>query len=127
MPADMLGACRLMAFVATKDPPRARSFYEDTLGLRVIADEPFAIVLDANGTMLRVQKVQAVVPAPYTALGWRVADIRSTVRGLGEKGVTFERFGLFPQDDLGIWTADDGTKVAWFKDPDGNLLSLTQF
>jgi len=123
----MLGASSLMAFVATKDPPRARSFYETTLGLLVIADDPFAIVLDANGTMLRIQKVQEVMPAPYTALGWRVPDIRSAVQGLGEKGVTFERFGSFPQNELGIWTADDGTKVAWFKDPDGNLLSLTQF
>jgi len=123
----MLGASRLMAFVATKDPAKARSFYENTLGLRVIADEPFAIVLDANGTMLRVQKVREVTPAPHTALGWRVTDIRSAVRGLGEKGVAFERFGFFPQDELGIWTADDGTKVAWFKDPDGNLLSVTEF
>jgi len=123
----MLGASRLMAFVATKDPAKARSFYENTLGLRVIADEPFAIVLDANGTMLRVQKVREVTPVPHTALGWRVTDIRSAVRGLGEKGVAFERFGFFPQDELGIWTADDGTKVAWFKDPDGNLLSVTEF
>jgi len=127
MRGAMLGASRLMAFVATKDPAKARSFYENTLGLRVIADEPFAIVLDANGTMLRVQKVREVTPAPHTALGWRVTDIRSAVRGLGEKGVAFERFGFFPQDELGIWTADDGTKVAWFKDPDGNLLSVTEF
>ena len=127
MRGALLGASRLMAFVATKDPAKARSFYENTLGLRVIADEPFAIVLDANGTMLRVQKVREVTPAPHTALGWRVTDIRRAVRGLGEKGVAFERFGFFPQDELGIWTADDGTKVAWFKDPDGNLLSVTEF
>jgi len=123
----MLSAHPLMAFVATKDPLRAREFYQNTLGLRLVADEPFAIVFDANGTTLRVQKVERVAPAPYTALGWRVPDIRGTIRGLVEKGVTFERFGFFPQDELGIWTADDGTMVAWFKDPDGNLLSLTQF
>jgi len=125
----MLGSGDLMAFVATKDPQRSRDFYQHTLGLRLVADEAYALVFDANGTMLRVQKVREMAPAPYTALGWQVPNIREAIRALIEKGVTFERFGLeaFPQDDLGIWTADDGTKVAWFKDPDGNTLSLTEF
>lgn len=127
----MLGTFDLMAFVATKDSGRAKAFYEDILGLRLLADEPFALVFDANGTKLRVQKVQDLEPAPYTALGWEVQDIRSVIRGLVERGIAFERFGerfaSFKQDDLGIWTADDGTQVAWFKDPDGNTLSLTQF
>lgn len=127
----MLGRCDVIAFVATKDPGQAKKFYGATLGLRLLSDEPFALVFDANGTKLRVQKVRDVVPAPYTALGWEVPDIRGAIRGLVEKGVAFERFGDrfagLKQDDLGIWTADDGTKVAWFKDPDGNVLSLTQF
>jgi len=118
-----------MAFVATKDPARARTFYEGTLGLRLVADESFALVFDANGTMLRVQKVNELTPHAFTALGWQVQDIRESIRTLVERGVAFERFSIpgFPQDELGIWTADDGTKVAWFKDSDGNILSLTQF
>jgi len=125
---SMLGTCDVMAFVATSDPSRARSFYEDTLGLRVIADESFAIVFDANGTMLRVQKVQQFTPHPFTALGWEVPDIREAIQHFVKNGVAFERINIpgFSQDELGVWTADDDTKVAWFKDPDGNILSLTQ-
>lgn len=125
----MLTAAKLMAFVVTGDAARARAFYEGTLGLRVIADEPYALVLDANGTTVRVQKVQQFAPHPFTALGWEVPEIRSAVQNLMRRGVTFERIGIpgFSQDELGIWTADDGTKVAWFKDPDGNTLSLTEY
>jgi len=123
----MLGTAKLMAFVATKDSARARAFYEGTLGLRLVADESFALVFDAHGTMLRVQKVAEVAVLKYTALGWEVPDIRTVIDGLAAKGVSMERFGFFSQDEAGIWTAPDGTKVAWFKDPDGNVLSLTQF
>jgi catechol 2,3-dioxygenase-like lactoylglutathione lyase family enzyme len=123
----MLSTSPVMAFVATANAPRAIEFYRDTLELKFIADEPYAAVFDANGTMLRVQKVEALTPAGHTALGWRVADIAATVRGLAAKGVAFERYGFLPQDDLGIWTAPGGAKVAWFKDPDGNTLSLTQW
>ena len=125
----MLGTAKLMAFVATKDSARARAFYEGRLGLRLVADESFALVFDANGTILRVQKVAEVAVAKYTALGWEVPDIRAAIDGLAAKGVSMEQFELefFPQDEAGIWTAPDGTKVAWFKDPDGNMLSLTEF
>lgn len=127
----MLATSNLMAFVATKDAARAMEFYRDVLGLRLLGDEPFALVFDANGTSLRVQKVRDVTLAPYTALGWEVRDIRGAIRRLVEKGVSFVRFGEsfagFKQDEFGIWTADDGTQVAWFKDPDGNTLSLTEF
>lgn len=123
----MLGTADVMAFVATKDPERAKSFYAQTLGLHLVADERYALVFDANGTKFRVQKVQQVTPAPYTALGWEVSDIRGTVRALVDKGVEFLQIGFPGQDGLGIWTADDGTRVAWFKDPDGNTLSLTEF
>jgi len=123
----MLGTAKLMSFVATKDAARSRVFYEGTLGLRLVADESFALVFDANGTMLRVQKVQEVAPMKYTALGWDVPDIHAAIDGLAAKGVAMERFGSFPQDEAGVWTAPDGTKVAWFKDPDGNMLSLTEF
>jgi catechol 2,3-dioxygenase-like lactoylglutathione lyase family enzyme len=121
----MLG--KLMAFVATSDAARSLAFYRDVLGLALVADEEHAIVFDSRGTMLRIQKAHAVTPAPYTALGWHVDDVRAAIAGLRERGVVFERFAHFAQDSDGVWTAPDGTKIAWFKDPDGNLLSLTQF
>lgn len=116
-----------MAFVATADEKRARAYYENVLGLRLLRDEPFALVFDANGTMVRIAKVGKVTPAPYTVLGWEVDDIRATVTDLHKRGVVFEVIRGFQQDDLGVWTAPDATKVAWFRDPDGNMLSVTQF
>ena len=88
-------------------------------------DDGFALVLDANGIMVRVAKAQ-FTPAPFTILGWQVSDIKKMVTGLQGKGVQFERFGFFEQDELGIWTAPTGDMVAWFKDPDGNVLSVSQ-
>jgi catechol 2,3-dioxygenase-like lactoylglutathione lyase family enzyme len=123
----MLGQAALMAFVATTDADRAKAFYADVLGLKLQADEPFALVFDANGTMLRIARVQSFNPAPFTVLGWIVPEIARSIESLAAKGVPAERFSGFPQDDLGVCTFPDGTKVAWFKDPDGNLLSLTQF
>lgn len=122
----MLGASKVMAFVATADAARARSFYRDVLGLRLVGDEPFALVFESGGTSLRVQKVTTVTPPPYTVLGWSVSDIEATMERLRAGGVRFEAFGLPGQDTSGVWTAPDGARVAWFKDPDGNLLSLTQ-
>jgi catechol 2,3-dioxygenase-like lactoylglutathione lyase family enzyme len=117
----------VIAFVATTDAARARRFYGETLGLRFVADEPYALVFDANGTMLRIQKAESVTPHPYTALGWQVDDIEETVRALGKRGVEFVRYPFFEQDAAGIWTAPGSkTRVAWFHDPDGNLLSVTQ-
>jgi len=107
-------------------PEKANEFYQDTLGLSSVADTPFAIVFDANGTMLRIQKVEHLTPAEHTLLGWKVDDIRATIEELTAKGVRFERFDRLPQDELGIWTTPDGSRVAWFKDPDGNTLLLTQ-
>ena len=123
----MLGTAKTMAFIATKDAARAKRFYAEVLALRFVADEPFALVFDAGGTPLRIQKVKEPTIAPYTTLGWAVTDISATVRALLERGVTLERFGFLPQDDDGIWTAPNGDRVAWFKDPDGHTLSLTQF
>jgi catechol 2,3-dioxygenase-like lactoylglutathione lyase family enzyme len=123
----MLSEAKVVAFVATQRPEESRAFYGEVLGLRLIADEGHAIVFDANGTMVRIQKAEDVNPHPYTSLGWEVDDIVAAVLDLRSRGVTFEVFGFLPQDDLGIWSAEGGTKVAWFKDPDGNLLSLSQF
>jgi catechol 2,3-dioxygenase-like lactoylglutathione lyase family enzyme len=123
----MLAQHSIIAFAATRDAVRARRFYEDVLGLRLISDEPWALVFDANGTMLRLQKVDSFTPQPFTTLGWRVLDIRAVSEALQQRGLRFERYPGFDQDELGIWTAPGGGRVAWFKDPDGNTLSLTQF
>ena len=122
----MLGSRAVVAFVATRDPERARAFYEGVLGLRLVADEPFALVFDAHGTTLRVQKVQELAPARHTVLGWLVPDIAAAVRSLSAGGIAFERFAGLPQDDLGVCAFPGGGRVAWFKDPDGNTLSLTE-
>jgi len=121
----MFGSTNIVAFVPTKDAEKAKAFYVDVLGLRFIKDDGFAMVLDANGIMVRVARAQ-FTPAQFTILGWQVKNIEKTAAGLQEKGVHFERFGFFEQDALGIWTAPTGDKVAWFKDPDGNVLSLSQ-
>jgi len=126
---SILGACKLMAFAPVMDPARARAFYEGVLGLRLVEDEaPFALVFDANGTMLRVTPVGEHKPAPFTVLGWDVESIESTVERLTAAGVKFLRFpGMNDGDALGIWTSPSGARIAWFNDPDGNVLSLTQF
>jgi len=123
----MLGSQTLVAFVAAVDSARARTFYEDTLGLSLISDDPFALVFNANGTTIRIQKVPSFVPHPFTALGWKVDDISAVVAALKGKGVVCERFPGLDQDARGIWSSPSGARVAWFKDPDGNVLSLTEF
>jgi catechol 2,3-dioxygenase-like lactoylglutathione lyase family enzyme len=122
----VLSAAKVVCFVATARPAESRRFYQRVLGLSMVEDGPFALVFDANGTELRVQKVQSMSPLPYTALGWQVRDIETVARRLDEQGVALERFDGLLQDELGIWTAPGGARVAWFKDPDGNTLSLTQ-
>ena len=117
---------KLIGFVATHDAKKAREFYESTLGLKFVSGDDFALVFDANGTMLRVQKVQHVEPHSYTALGWEIADIRKDVAELSNRGVRFNRYEGMDQDQLGIWTSPAGARVAWFNDPDGNILSLTE-
>jgi catechol 2,3-dioxygenase-like lactoylglutathione lyase family enzyme len=123
----MLRDNNAIAFVATLNPEAARKFYEGVLGLHFIADEYFALVFDLNGRMLRIAKADALTPAKHTVLGWEVSDIAVEVAGLAKRGVAFERFEGMTQDSLGIWTSPSGAKVTWFRDPDGNALSLTQF
>jgi catechol 2,3-dioxygenase-like lactoylglutathione lyase family enzyme len=122
-----LSACDLVAFAPVTDQARAVTFYRDILGLRLVSQDGFAAVFDANGIMLRVTPVPPpFTPQRFTILGWKVADIESKVRELSAAGVVFERY-MPAQDELGIWAAPGGAKVAWFQDPDGNILSLTQF
>jgi catechol 2,3-dioxygenase-like lactoylglutathione lyase family enzyme len=122
----MLTKSPIRAFLATANVDKALRFYRDTLGLELIADEPYALVFDSNGVRLRVQKVQEVRPAPYTSLGWAVTDIEKAVAELSDRGIVFQIYEGFGQDDRGIMTFPNGAKVAWFKDPDGNLLSLDE-
>ena len=112
--------------MATTDPARAKSFYGGVLGLTLVSEDTFALVFDAQGTTLRVTVVPEIVLAPYTVLGWNVADITAATRGLVQAGAQFERYPSMKQDELGIWSAPGGAKVAWFKDADGNVLSLSQ-
>jgi predicted enzyme related to lactoylglutathione lyase len=123
----MLDAADLIAFAATTDLDRARVFYEQVLGLTVTEQTDLACVFDANGTMLRVTAVPEVARAGYTVLGWRVADITAAARELSARGVRFLRFDGMDQDADGVWTSPGGGRIAWFADPDGNTLSLTQF
>jgi catechol 2,3-dioxygenase-like lactoylglutathione lyase family enzyme len=123
----MLGNSPLIAFVATTDADRARHFFQGTLGLALVSESRFALEFDCLGTMLRVTLAESVEPAPYTVLGWRVSDIERTVEALTNAGIALERFDGMVQSQQGIWTAPGGARVAWFKDPDGNLLSVSQF
>ena len=125
----MLGSADLIAFVPTRDPARAQQFYESTLGLNFISADPFALVFNAHGTTLRVadvSKVKDFRAAPFTIVGWQVTNVSDSVGDLEKKGVRFERFPGMDQDAQGIWQSPSGAKVAWFKDPDGNILSITQ-
>jgi catechol 2,3-dioxygenase-like lactoylglutathione lyase family enzyme len=122
----VLATNNLVAFVPTTDAVRAKVFYGDTLGLRFVSDDGFALVFDVNGIMLRVAKAGPFTPAPYTILGWEVSHIERVALEFAQNGIRFENFGLPGQDENGIWTAPTGDKVAWFKDPDGNVLSVSQ-
>jgi predicted enzyme related to lactoylglutathione lyase len=126
-PAVSLGSADLIAFVPTKDMGKARPFYEKTLGLPMEGESPVACAFRAGGVLLRVIVVEQLTPFPFTLLGWSVDDIAATVAALTARGVAFDRFEGVEQDELGVWRSPGGARVAWFKDPDGNTLSLTQF
>ena len=123
----MLTTSDVIAFAATTDLAQARLFYEGRLGLPVRDANDYACVLDAHGTMLRVTAVAEVARPGYTVLGWRVTDIGATIADLRSRGVVFARYDGMDQDDQGVWTTPNGDRIAWFADPDGNVLSLTQF
>ena len=123
----MLRKSDLINFAATSNSSKARDFYVKTLGLTLVSSDQFAIVFEVNGTMLRIQIVEKVNPHPYTTLGWKVKSIMTEVRELSRKGIKFARYEGMNQDKDGIWTSPNGAKIAWFTDPDGNILSLTEF
>jgi catechol 2,3-dioxygenase-like lactoylglutathione lyase family enzyme len=116
----------IVAFAATTDLDRARDFYAGVLGLTVQYTDDFACVVHGGGTTLRLTKVDSFTPQPFTVLGWAVSDIDATMASLTAAGVTFNRYEGMGQDEAGVWTAPSGARIAWFPDPDGNTLSLTQ-
>ncbi len=122
----MLASGKMIGFVPTKDAQKARTFYEGKLGFQFVSDDPFALVVRAGESTIRVAKAQDFTPAPYTVLGWEVKDIDAVVRWLQKQGVACEKYPFVEDRELGIWTAPSGDKVAWFKDPDGNVLSVSQ-
>ncbi len=122
----MLASAAITALVGTIKPDAAKAFYQDALGLKFIADDTYAMIFEAKNARVRVSRVPAVAPAQYAVLAFTVDDIEKMVDGLTAKGVVFARYPFFVQDAKGIWSAPDGTKVAWFHDPDLNLLSVVQ-
>jgi catechol 2,3-dioxygenase-like lactoylglutathione lyase family enzyme len=116
----------VVTFLMTQNPEAAIAFYRDKLGLRFLRDDGFALVFDMNGVMLRIGKTKGFTPAPNTVLGWEAHDIGTAMKNLEQQGVTFERYPNMGQDAQGICTFPTGDKVAWFKDPDGNVLSISQ-
>ncbi len=123
----MLKDAKLVSFAATTDGARAAKFYGELLGLPIRSDDNFAIAFDAAGTELRLQKLEQFTPQPFTALGWQVADVADVLDHLARHGVSPERYPWLEQDARGVWQAPSGARVAWFKDPDGNLLSVAQY
>ncbi len=121
----MLAQERLVAFLGTSKPDAARAFYERVLGLTFALDDPHLLVFESGASRVMLQKLETVTPPHGTAMGWNVADLRGTIRALTDRGVVFERFDGMEQDDLGVWAPAPGHGVAWFKDPDGNLLSVS--
>jgi catechol 2,3-dioxygenase-like lactoylglutathione lyase family enzyme len=124
---SVLGSSAVATFVASADPERSREFYEDKLGLTFVSDDEYALVFDANGTTLRIQKAGEFTPQQFTVLGWHVADIDAAMAELRSRGVEFEQYPWMPPESGGVMEFPGGAKVAWFKDPDGNVLSLDQY
>lgn len=113
-------------FAATTDASRSRVFYEEVLGLKFVADDQFALVFEIGGLALRIQKVARKPALEYTVLGWKVSNIKKEVGRLTKAGVRFSRYDGLDQDESGVWCSPSGAKIAWFSDPDGNILSLTE-
>src|ERR1700676_3460315 len=122
----ILEAAKLVAIVCTRDRARAAKFYRDTLGLKMKLEDDYAIAFDVSGIDLRVSTVPDFTPHEHTVLGFSVPDVTAAVKALREKGVSFNTYKGFNQDELGIWSLPNSAlRVAWFNDPDGNVLSVT--
>jgi catechol 2,3-dioxygenase-like lactoylglutathione lyase family enzyme len=121
----MLTSGRMVGFVMTTDYDRARAFYEGKLGFEFVSLDQFALVVRAGEHHIRIAKAADFRPLPGTVLGWEVGDIEATVKWLRDRGVATEKYPFVADKELGIWTAPSGDKVAWFRDPDGNVLSVS--
>ena len=122
----MLAKGKMVGFVLTTDYDRAKAFYAGKLGFEFISLDQFALVVKVGGHFIRISKVPKFTPLQGTVLGWEVADVEAAVAWLTERGVATEKYPFVQDKDCGIWTTPDGSKVAWFKDPDGNVLSVSQ-
>jgi|SRR5450756_1085893 catechol 2,3-dioxygenase-like lactoylglutathione lyase family enzyme len=127
MDMNTLNSCKMIAFVPTANIARAKEFYKYTLGFHLVEEGPFGLMFEVSTSLLRITNVQQVFPTHYTVMGWKVPNIAAAVDELAQKGIKFDRYEGFDQDERGVWTAPDGAKVAWFRDPDRNILSMTQF
>ncbi len=116
----------ITAFLPTVNPELSKQFYRHILGLKLISEDNFALEFESKGVILRITIVDKFVPHPFTVLGFKIRDIGTQVKLLSEKGIAFERFSALKQDESGIWTSPGNAKIAWFKDPDKNLISLTE-
>ncbi len=115
-----------VSFLAIDGVEKAKAFYVETLGLSLVEESPYALVFEHHGHFTRIQIVETLDPAPFTVHGWMVGNIEEKVRSLVSKGITFVIYEGLPQDQFGIWNSPSGAKIAWFTDPSGNILSLTQ-
>lgn len=122
----MLQDPKITAFLPTTDSKKSKEFYTNILGLNLVSEDNFALEFEGMGSVLRITIVREFQPHPFTVLGFKIENIEQQVTALLHKNVTFERFNELDQDDLGIWTSPGSARIAWFKDPDGNLLSLTE-
>lgn len=123
---QLLGSAKIIGFLITKDYEKARAFFEGILGLRFVSHDEYALVFRAGENIVRIVKVPSFTPVTSTALGWEVRNIEAVVASLKERGVSFENYPFIQDRELGIWTTPNGDKVAWFKDPDGNVLSVSE-
>jgi catechol 2,3-dioxygenase-like lactoylglutathione lyase family enzyme len=122
----MLSSCNLVGFLATKDYDKARAFFETKLGFQFISLDQYALAIEAGAHLIRITRIPNFTPARNTVLGWEVQDIEAVVPWLKQRAVVFEKYPFIQDPEIGIWTAPSGDKVAWFKDPDGNVLSVSQ-
>lgn len=122
----MLGNQKLVAFVPVRNADSARTFYRDKLGLHLLYEDGFALAFEVAGVVLRATLIRDFQPQKFTVLGWQVPNADAFARQLSEAGIQLERYPGLQQDELGVWVAPGGAKIAWFRDPDGNILSISQ-
>lgn len=123
----MLVEPTITAFLPTIKPKSSKEFYGNILGLQLLSEDDYAMEFKGNGALLRITTVDTFIPHPFTVLGFKIQNIDSQIKSLVNKGVVFEKYNHFDQDELGIWTSPSKARVAWFKDPDGNVISLTEY